>query len=349
MGKIFGEYIRERREALLRNDRRFSIRKLAESIRVHHSYLSKIERGEPGTLSEKKIVALAEALGESPDVLLAMNGRISDDVARAILHNPGLFQEIIINLRGKCAEEVKATDGESVCASMLVRVKRLLGGEHESILRHELRSPLAGIVSAAETILREGVLRGELELLLQEVRDSAKRLVLALDSSLSLALIESGKYDKLAQPVDVVALFDRVRHDLTGLARARGVGMQVLMDGEEVAESREVVAAGSERLCYSIIFNLLRNAMEAAPAGSLVTVNLCFDDHCEMSLHNEGIVPEEVRNVFFDKFSTHGKSDGVGLGTYAAKRMAEAMGGSLTMRSDESLGTTLTVRLPRTH
>src|SRR5438093_13095930 len=68
----FGDYIRQRREELRGADPRFSLRRVAASIGVEPSYLSKVERGEQPPPSEETVVALAKELGEDPDVLLAL-------------------------------------------------------------------------------------------------------------------------------------------------------------------------------------------------------------------------------------------------------------------------------------
>ncbi|QGY40127.1 helix-turn-helix domain-containing protein [Pseudodesulfovibrio cashew] len=88
MSKLFGDYIRARRESLREGNPEYSIRKVAKRIGIHHSYLSKIERGEPASLSEKRMVALAEELGDDPDLLLAMNGKVSEDIRRAVFEDP---------------------------------------------------------------------------------------------------------------------------------------------------------------------------------------------------------------------------------------------------------------------
>jgi len=63
MNTIFGEYIREKREALRQSDRSYSLRQVAGRIGVEPSYLSKIERGEhQAYLIEGKIKALANEL-----------------------------------------------------------------------------------------------------------------------------------------------------------------------------------------------------------------------------------------------------------------------------------------------
>ena len=98
MKNAFGTFIRNRREELRKNDREFSVRKVAARIGVEPSYLSKVERGEQPPPSEAKIVALAEVLDEDPDVLLAMAGKVSGDLQAAICRRPRAFAQLIREL-----------------------------------------------------------------------------------------------------------------------------------------------------------------------------------------------------------------------------------------------------------
>jgi transcriptional regulator with XRE-family HTH domain len=95
----FGAHIRECREALKSQDRRFSVRQVAQRIGVEPAYLSKIERAEVSPPSEAKIHALAEDLGEDPDVLLAMAGKVSSDLQEIIRKRPQLFAELLRELK----------------------------------------------------------------------------------------------------------------------------------------------------------------------------------------------------------------------------------------------------------
>ena len=95
----FGDYIRQRRERLQEDDPRFSLRRVAASIDVEPSYLSKVERGEQPPPSEKTIVALARELGEDPDVLLALAGKVSADLQQIIRKRPKLFAQLIRDLK----------------------------------------------------------------------------------------------------------------------------------------------------------------------------------------------------------------------------------------------------------
>jgi transcriptional regulator with XRE-family HTH domain len=99
MTNAFGDYVRQRREELREADRAFSLRKVAERIAVEPSYLSKIERGDQPPPSEKTIVALAKALDEDPDVLLALAGKVSGELQRIIRRRPKLFAQLIRELK----------------------------------------------------------------------------------------------------------------------------------------------------------------------------------------------------------------------------------------------------------
>jgi HTH-type transcriptional regulator, competence development regulator len=95
----FGDYLRQRREQLYATDPRYSLRRIAASIEVEPSYLSKIERGEQPPPSERTVLALARELGEDPDVLLALAGKVSTDLQAIIRKRPQLFAQLIRELK----------------------------------------------------------------------------------------------------------------------------------------------------------------------------------------------------------------------------------------------------------
>ncbi len=99
MNDTFGSYIRKKREIIKKHDKSFSIRQVAARIGVEPSYLSKIERDWPAPLSEEKIIALARDLGENPDIMLALAGKVSSDVQEIIRKRPELFADIIRQLK----------------------------------------------------------------------------------------------------------------------------------------------------------------------------------------------------------------------------------------------------------
>ena len=99
MKDSFADYLRQQREALRSEDARYSVRQVAARVGIQPSYLSKIERGEQPPPSEATIVALAADLGEDPDVLLALAGKVSSDLKEVIRKRPQLFAQLIRQLK----------------------------------------------------------------------------------------------------------------------------------------------------------------------------------------------------------------------------------------------------------
>ncbi len=96
---ILGKYLREKREKLLKGDKKFSLRQVSQRIGIEPSYLSKIERGQEVSLSEEKIILLSTEINEDPDVLLALSGKVSSDIQEIIRKRPQLFTQLIRDLK----------------------------------------------------------------------------------------------------------------------------------------------------------------------------------------------------------------------------------------------------------
>ena len=95
----FGPTVRDIRERLRRDDRRYSVRQVAQRVGIEPAYLSKIERGEVAPPSEATTVRLAAELGQDPDVLLALAGKVSGDLQEIIRKRPRLFADLIRQLK----------------------------------------------------------------------------------------------------------------------------------------------------------------------------------------------------------------------------------------------------------
>lgn len=95
----FGSTVRAIRERLRRDDRRYSVRQVAGRVGIEAAYLSKIERGEVAPPSEGTTVRLAGELGEDPDVMLALAGKVSADLQAIIRKRPRLFADLIRQLK----------------------------------------------------------------------------------------------------------------------------------------------------------------------------------------------------------------------------------------------------------
>ena len=95
----FGKKIRALREYRAEADASFSLRQVAARCGVTPAYLSRVERNEVAPPGEETLVKLAVELGEPPDVLLAMAGKISADLKAIILARPQLFADLIRSIK----------------------------------------------------------------------------------------------------------------------------------------------------------------------------------------------------------------------------------------------------------
>jgi len=95
MNEEFGKRIRERRLAQSHKGPQYSLRQVATTVGVTPSFLSKVERGDLPPPAAATIKKLAEVLGENPDVLLALAGKVSSDLKDVILKRPELVAELI--------------------------------------------------------------------------------------------------------------------------------------------------------------------------------------------------------------------------------------------------------------
>ena len=86
--------------------------------------------------------------------------------------------------------------------------------------------------------------------------------------------------------------------------------------------------------------------MEASPGSGEVVISLDNGAAPGIRIHNQGNVPEEIRDHFFEKYTTAQKARGTGLGTYSAKLIVQAMGGTIAMETARESGTTINISFP---
>ena len=169
-----------------------------------------------------------------------------------------------------------------------------------------------------------------------------------VNQSMSLYRMETGTFVLRPERVDLADTLATVRREI--VKTFAGLPLDIRFnaaDGGEVTSGR-YMAIGERGLCHSLFGNLLRNAVEAVYDHPVIDVGFAVDaSGVTVSIRNDGVVPVEIRERFFDKYVTSGKAEGIGLGTYSAKLVTEAQNGTIAMSTDEESGTTLVVWLPK--
>lgn len=214
------------------------------------------------------------------------------------------------------------------------------------ITHHDMRNALSRILGYPELLLMEGGLTEKQEKTLENIRTAGYELLKMINLGIQMYKMECGCYEYSPADVDAAALMHRILKDLFSQKNSENLLFELRHAGILFSEEETFIIRCEELLFYSMFSNLIINAIEAAPPGSMVTVDMKKEDMVVISVHNMGAVPEIIRDRFFEKYVTSGKHKGTGLGTYSARLMAQAHGGSIEMQTSETDGTTVTVRLP---
>jgi PAS domain S-box-containing protein len=246
----------------------------------------------------------------------------------------------------KRAEELLKQTVDKLNAEIEQRVQlEKTKNEVERMIRHDLRNPLNGIIAAAEILMTDEISEEQRELCLI-IRESGRKLNSMLSSSMDLIRMEAGTYQLSLQPVNLTAVFQEVRRELEPLANSLRVSMEFTVSGSPIDWKSPLPLEGEKLYLAELFANLIRNAVEASAAGDIVSVRTDISERCVVSIHNSGAVPEDIREVFFERYATSGKKTGTGLGTYVAALITRVHRGEISYSTSLEDGTTVVVDLP---
>jgi signal transduction histidine kinase/CheY-like chemotaxis protein len=222
-----------------------------------------------------------------------------------------------------------------------------------SHMSHEFRTPLNSILALSNLLLArtDGDLNSEQETQVRFIRRAAENLTELVDDLLDLAKVEAGKTVVVPSPFTAASLFGALR----GMLRPLLVGDSVALIVEEPVN---VPALDTDEAKVSqILRNFISNAIKFTERGEVrvwATADAAADT---VSFHVRdtgiGIAPDDVE-VIFQEFGQvahrlQGRVKGTGLGLPLSKKLAELLGGRITVESSPGVGSTFTVTVPRIH
>lgn len=215
--------------------------------------------------------------------------------------------------------------------------------EFLGIAAHDLRNPLSAVIGFAELLQIEGspkvAQRGT------TIANAGRRMLELINDLLDANAIEEGRYASQIEPLELRSLVTAsMQHNHTSSERKQ--------IGFELADGPAAWAQGDRKATLQILDNLLSNALKYSPIGSQVQLTLHVDDEWTgfaIRDHGPGISEEDQKKLFqkHTKLSARptGGESSVGLGLSIVKRLAEAMGGTVTCQSTLGEGATFTLRL----
>ncbi len=216
----------------------------------------------------------------------------------------------------------------------------------EQISRHDLKGPMTALLNVPEMLMNDQNLEPDQVELLQLLSKSAYRLMEMIQSSLDLYKMEEGTYQLTPVSVDVLKTVREVFREFNGVMKSKKLSSVIWLDQRLATDQDIFELSGEELLFFSLFSNLIKNAIEASPEGMEIIVIFSSTPQPTIIIKNQGVIPEPIRDRFFEPYFTSGKERGTGIGTFSARLMAKTLGGDLSFTTNESEGTALTLSLP---
>jgi PAS domain S-box-containing protein len=251
----------------------------------------------------------------------------------------------------KQAEELRARGVFLEAENRRIQEASRLKSEFLANMSHELRTPLNSIIGFAD-LLYEGEVQPsapEHREFLGDILNSGRHLLRLINDILDLAKIEAGKMAFWPEPVRLSALVAEAVDVLRQVARSNSLSIETTVDPQ-----LDEVTVDPARL-KQVLYNYLSNALKFTPAGGRVSVRALPVGAGEFRIEVEddgiGIQPEDLARLFteFEQLD-HGttkRHGGTGLGLALTKRIVEAQGGVVAVRSDPGRATVFTATFPR--
>lgn len=206
---------------------------------------------------------------------------------------------------------------------------------------HDILNTAGGIEGYAAMLAEELRERLADDFPLRRLQDLASTLIEDLRAQRDLMYAEAGE---LVLEISAFRV-GQLLAELQALYQSHPVAQNRILRLDEVWDG---VLETDRRLLARVLGNMLKNALEATPAGGMVSAGCKgTPDEAVFWVRNPGVMPQEVQLQIFHRFFSTKREPGRGVGTYSMKLLAEGyLGGRVDFRSTESEGTVFTVAIP---
>ena len=244
----------------------------------------------------------------------------------------------------------KATKDKLKLAHLLTQVNKeleeSLNNEKRFIasVSHELRTPLTAILGYGE-LLDDTALNNKQKRYLDNISQSSNHLLALVSDLLDVAKIGDNRIDLVPKEVDL----DDILNDCSNLIRSKVNKEVELITDIPMPEYKVRV---DDKRVKQIFINLLSNASKFTKRGSIrfyiQSLDAIEDNQLRLvaKVDDTGTgIPQSVADTLFEPFQSTDKTQGTGLGLYISQKLAQMMGGEITVESKQGIGSSFTVTL----
>ncbi|MBD3679868.1 MAG: PAS domain S-box protein [Rhodobacteraceae bacterium] len=230
----------------------------------------------------------------------------------------------------------KALAGEQAKADLL------------AVMSHEMRTPLNGVLGTMD-LLRTTPLNQQQKSYLEIMRMSGNLLLHHLNGVLEISKLDSGSVEIASVPFDANEMVREIAESQKGLAKSAGNTLSV-----ETSDPTMDNVVGDVMRVQQVLLNLVNNAIKFTRNGhvSIECQRLGGGEMVEFRVKDNGIgISAKNLSRIFDDFVTldasfSRRTEGTGLGLGICRRVAEALGGQINVRSQPGVGSVFTFRVP---
>jgi signal transduction histidine kinase len=267
------------------------------------------------------------------------NDRVEKEVALTV-REEGLFR--YYDIRAVAAPFHLGGEGLFILSleDITDRRRRIL---MEKLFYHDVLNTVSSLTMNI-SLMQESVDSEEVRKFAESLERITDHLTDEIQRQRLISLAESGRLEIEKAIINLPEFLGEILKSFDQLREKKG--RQLVLETED-PKTPGMVIVTDKTLLRRVVFNLVKNALEAVTEGDSVTVT-CHrsQDNAVISVCNPGVMLPEVKSrVFHQFFSTKGQSRG--LGTYSVKLLTENyLKGKVSFSSDEAKGTVFTIELP---
>ena len=244
--------------------------------------------------------------------------------------------------------EYQLTEEELKAARMKAEEANRIKVDFLANISHEIRTPMNGVIGFSE-LLKDELLKldnRKLYTFADSIHKSGVGLLNVINDILDISKIEANKMDVMISECDLSKIIDQVVSLLHPLAEEKGVRLKSFV-------KKNLFVIADENRLSEVVNNLVSNAIKFTDEGS-IKIKTGFDEEKKMiyfSVSDTGVgIDKEFISHVYDSFSQEkdkfsNKYPGTGLGLSITRRLVDLMNGTIELKSNKGIGTTVTVHL----